>query len=224
MPTYKAKDKIHSRVRKPKLSPEERAEVNRANAKNNVRSERVHSKAAVSIDKGVSVDDLMADIYSPKNQYPPEVKIQTAATFIATGGKVLKTAEMMGLSKQCVSDWKNNSEWWDTVVGKLQKEKQKELDAKITNLLEKVFDQVEDRVLNGDEVITRDGERTRKKMSGRELALTGAIMYDKRAMLRGEGALGNKGTSAASILADLRETFREVAKQELDKTVINPEK
>ena len=43
-----------------------------------------------------------------------------------------------------------------------------------------------DRVRNGDVVVTKDGAKVRKPLSGKDLVHVHAIVHDKRAMIRGE--------------------------------------
>lgn len=219
----KSYDKRLIENRKP-LTKEERSEINRKNAlkANKLPRNKVHPKADPLPDIPNNEYDMLADIYSPKARYEPEIKIAAVAAFVATG-TVRGTARATGLSKQCISEWKNKSQWWPGVYQKIKKDKQEELDARLTTLIHKAFDEMEDRLINGDEVITKDGDKERKKISARDLSMVGGIMYDKRAMLRGDPTSISAKASPQEILSSLKEELTAIAKAELNKTVVNPE-
>lgn len=94
-------------------------------------------------------------------------------------------AQQLGLSSNTVKGWARQP-WWKLALNKLKEIKQDELDDKYSIILEKTLETVMDRLVNGEEVITKDGKRIRKPVSMRDAMLVNAISYDKRALHRGD--------------------------------------
>lgn len=120
-----------------------------------------------------------------KQEYPAERKIQ-ACTLYFMNGSMKQTAKELGMGWNTIAGWKNKSPWWEEVTGKLRREKQDELDAMMTNYIHEAQEQAIDRVKNGDFKLMASGELKRIPMSGRDLALTSAAFFDKRALIRGD--------------------------------------
>ena len=136
-------------------------------------------------------------------------------------GTVDGVKRLTGLDHRTISDWKNNSEWWGPVLAKLKLEKQDELDAKFTGILHSYTDALADRLENGDEVLGKAGQIVKRKLSGRDIAYILDTIATNRAMVRGDPTSIIRKESAADVLKELKESFGEMAKKELNKRVIN---
>lgn len=202
--------------RKPR-TPEEISATNRANKVNNLRLKKYTPKKYVGEQDPTF--DYLADIYSPRAVIDPEIKLGAVQAYMVTGD-VIKASKLSGVSHQTIYDWKNKSEWWPIVLSKLRKEKQDELDAKFTELIHKALDRVEDRIINGDEVITKDGDSRRKLMGGRDLTTSLAILYDKRALVRGDPTSMSGKVDITSQLDSLKQEFAAMAREELEKSLV----
>jgi hypothetical protein len=203
-------------------SPEQRAEQNRINGAKatevNKRSVDVYPKSE-PIYLETSLADLEADIYDPRAKVDPEMKIHAAMCFMSTG-TVKDCARLTGLDHRLISEWKNKSQWWPTVIEKLRKEKQEELDAAFTEVIHDAAGALKDRIQNGEEVVTKDGI-IKKKLGGRDLSTILANLYDKRAALRGDPSSITRRETATDVMDQLRSEFTEIAKQALDKKVVS---
>lgn len=206
---------------KNKTQKERLAEISRKNGRKTPKIKRTPNPKLPKkyLPKEDPTYDYLADIYSTHAKIAPEIKLQALHAYLMTG-TLIGAEKLSGISHQTLSEWKNKSEWWPIVLAKLKKEKQEELDAKFTQLIDKALDQVEDRILNGDEAISRDGEKIRKRMSGRDLTTSLAIIYDKRAMVRGDPTSISGKADIKGQLDDLRTEFARMAREELNKTVI----
>ena len=215
--------KLKDGLKRSTLSKEEKAAISR---KNGAKSASMPRNAYPKSDKlplEYDVADMYADIYDPRAKIAPEMKIQAATCYMLTG-TTRGTARMTGINQQMISEWKNHAQWWEPVLRKIRKDKQDELDAEFTELLHKSTEQLKDRIVNGEEISTKDG-LVIKKMSGRDIAAAINTIYDKRTMLRGDPTSITHRVDHRQVLEELRGEFKEMArdeaKQELDKKVVN---
>lgn len=120
-----------------------------------------------------------------RQEYTPEKKI-AAVTLYFSLGSFKETGKRLGIGWSTIAQWKRKSPWWEEITHKLRREKQDELDAMMTSYLHEAQDQALDRIRNGDFKLTAAGELKRIPMSGRDIALTSAAFFDKRALIRGD--------------------------------------
>ncbi len=154
----------------------------------------------------------------PSAKYSKETKVKAVGVFFETGS-VRKTAEALSLPYNIVDYWKKSSPWFEEIIGQLRKQKQKELDVLLTNTIHKSLIHVNDRLDNGDSVYdARRGEMKQVPMKGKDVAITLSILYDKRALIRGE-ATSIKQESKAT-LQSLEDKFKSFALQLKEKDVI----
>ena len=203
-----------------KLTKEEKAEISRKNGrKNKTKNNKSCYEKSAPMVIDTDLADMYADIYNPRAKVAPELKIQAATCFMMTG-TVTAAAKMCGLDQRLISDWRNHSEWWETVLGKLKKEKQEELDASLTEVIHLSAGSLKDRLINGEEVVTKDGV-IKRKLGGRDVATILSTLYDKRSMIRGDPTSITRKESATDVMLQLRNEFEKIAEDVLDKKVIN---
>ena len=117
--------------------------------------------------------------------YTKDDIIQAGRLYLVYGNYKRVAAEI-GCDRTTVRNWANK-DWWPIMLEEIKYLKNIELDSKFTNALEKSLYELNDRLDLGDEVVnSKTGERYRKKIGARDAALIAAIMYDKRALLRGD--------------------------------------
>ena len=162
--------------------------------------------------------DLSA-LHSPKARYTADEKLAAVLAYVMTGS-VRGVIRLTGLKQQVISDWKNNSSWWPDAYMAVKKEKQDEIDGSLTTIIHAASGEIIDRIINGDEIIDKNGKPVRRKMTGKELAWVMGISYDKRALLRGDPTSRTEKVDYGKQLEDLRKEFGNMAKEHLDKTVI----
>lgn len=208
-------------VKTRKLTPEERAEIARQNGRKSKNRQEAYPKADPLPVVDNNEYDFLGEMYHPQAQYSPEVKLAAVTAYFTTG-TVRGASRMTGVSKQTISEWKNKSNWWPLAYAKVKKDKQEELDATLTGMIDLAFEEAKDRILNGDETITKDGDIVRKKMSGKDLVTAGAIMVDKRAIIRGDptSISASKNQSPQELLMQLGEQFQQIAKERIEKSVV----
>ena len=95
------------------------------------------------------------------------------------------------------------------LLASIRLEKSDEIDAIISNTLEKSSKQLIDRIDNGDQVLNKDGEVTNIGMKGRDLATVFGIMFDKRQIMRNLPT-SIKAESTDSRLNSLADKVREL--------------
>ena len=153
----------------------------------------------------------LSDLYSPTSPYSPEQKIAACQAYLITGTSV-KAQNYCGVKADIIRTWKSKSTWWAEVFQTVKKQKNDELEATFTNIMDKGLKAVADRIENGDTKIGKDGSLINVPMGGKELAIVVSIMYDKRALLRGDvtSRVEKKDGNAMQLL---QSKFEDIAKQ-----------
>ncbi len=202
----------------PRKTKQELADIARANGAA-PKPELVYQKAPVQ--KYVEPNSFdISELYSSRARYSAEQKLQAVTAYVMTG-TVRGATHLTGLKHQLISDWKNNSTWWPEAYAQTKKMKQEEADGVMTSIIHLAANETLDRILHGDEIVTKDGDVVRRKMGGKELATTMAITFDKRALIRGEPTSRSEKVDTASTMEHLKEEFAKMAKDALTSTVID---
>jgi len=96
-----------------------------------------------------------------------------------------------------IREWAADAEWWPLLLSAIRERQGIELDAKITGTLNKALDKIA-QGLDNDKVTARDA------------AVTFAILYDKRALARGQATSRVERVN----LSDLKAQFAKVIEAE----------
>jgi len=166
------------------------------------------------IDVSYGEEDLtidLSDLYANNTPYSPEQKVSAAQAYLITGTSV-KAQKYCGVKADIIRHWKTRSDWWPDLFTTLKKQKNDELEASFTAIMESAVDQVADRLDNGDSKVQKDGSILKVPMGGKEIAIVLSIMYDKRALLRGDvtSRVEKKDSNAMALL---QSKFEDIAKQ-----------
>jgi hypothetical protein len=145
---------------------------------------------------------------TPGSQYTDEDR-RTAAAHYVLLGNASKVSELTNIPRTTLHDWTKN-DWWLELTESIRKEKSDEIDAGITRILDASTAALEDRIKNGDDVITKDGTHDRQLMKGRDLATVFGITFDKRQIIRNLPT-SIKAESTDSRLNMLAEKVRELS-------------
>ena len=148
----------------------------------------------------------MTKIVTQGSKYTDEDRRRAVVEYFVTGN-MKRVAKRTGIPRTTLNDWKK-SEWWDEAVVKVRHEKGEEFDAKLTRLIDSSFEQAQDRVENGDYRVNKEGKPFRVPMTGRDLVIAGATVYDKQRLHRNEPT-SIKGDSKS--IQELAQTFREIS-------------
>lgn len=102
-------------------------------------------------------------------------------------------------------------EWWLEEMLRADKADGNELKATFTRIAKRASELLEDRLENGDDVVTKDGTVVKKNIAGRDLAIISAVAADKR---KQELDQPDRVTiqSSTERLAQLMEEFMKFAK------------
>lgn len=139
--------------------------------------------------------------------YSDALKMKVACTYALTGNS-RRTSEMTKVPEGTIRAWKS-TEWWHEIMSRIREEQNEELDAKLTKLVDKALDAVNDRLENGDYVYNaKTGSLSRKPVSMKDLAIVTAITVDKRQLLRGEPTSRVEKVSENEKLSRLQQEFR----------------
>ena len=105
--------------------------------------------------------------------------------------------------------------WGLHLSGALRQEQNDKLEAGMTRIIEKTLTQLEDRVDHGEATgkLDADGNPVKLPMRGRDLAVAGAIIFDKRQLLRSHPTGINSGTGLSDIAAKLVQAFQSVVQR-----------
>ena len=147
------------------------------------------------------------DLYAANGKYTPEEKLYAVVAYMVEGNSV-RASKRTGIPADTIRWWKNNAPWWNDAMKEGRRQYQDQLDAHLTRIIHKGAEEVAERLEKGDEIVTKDGDVRRKKMAGRDVATTMAILYDKRALLRGDPTSNpGRGGQALDALAKRFEEF-----------------
>jgi len=177
----------------------------------------------------VTIDDLFrndtvdymdqidtSEIYHPNQVYPEEIKIAYIANYIATG-TMREASRLTGIPEDIAKNWKSQSSWWEPTVAKVRKQKQDELDAVLTSIVHETTDHIKDRIKYGDYKRTRDGTYERIPISGKDLAVILGVLFDKRALIRGDFTSISARSNAD--MKSLEQKFTKIAQDLQGKTI-----
>ena len=143
------------------------------------------------------------------SQYTDEQRREAIAVY-AVKGNALRTGEYLNIPERTVNQW-IKTEWGIELLATIRDEKQQEFDAQITTIIHEALEQQLDRVQNGDYILDKHNELKRKPMSGKDLATTMGIDFDKRQLGRGKATSISTNSSA---LDNIAKRLEELAKAE----------
>jgi len=197
---------------------------NKTAAEKNISNEEVirgmEDKEVDLIEVSYSDEELkidLADLYAPLSPYSPEQKVAAAQAYLITGTSI-QAQKYCGVKADIIRTWKSKSVWWNDLFQSVKKQKNNELEATFTKTMDSAVVQLQDRIENGDSKVQKDGNILKVPMGGKELAIVVSIMYDKRALLRGDvTSRVEKKDGNAMVL--LQSKFEDIAKQLASKPI-----
>ena len=164
------------------------------------------------VEDSESLDVELKDLYAANGAYTPEEKIQAVMAYMTTGTS-RKASKLCGIPEGTIRWWKARSLWWDSTMAECRKKKQDELDAMTTDVIHSAIGQLQDRITDGDTKFTKEGAQYQQPLSARDLAVSFAILFDKRQLLRGDVTARTEKISERERLQELQKKFTEMAKE-----------
>lgn len=110
-------------------------------------------------------------------RYSEVEKLRAVATYIGLG-KLSAVSTELNIPYDTLKDWKVK-DWWKTYERQIKNEENAALSAKFRKIVNKVQEQILERLDNGDHHLTKDGEIVRVPVKARDLSVVGAISTDK---------------------------------------------
>ena len=135
---------------------------------------------------------------------PDEARREAFTLAYFESGNAKEAAILAGIHYNTAMEWKR-SKWFPVAIRALQTSLDKKLDGRITKILAKTLDCIEDRILNGDEraFANKDGVTMKHvPVSARDLAVVTGVLFDKRTQLRKEPEPDDSASSALDRIAD----------------------
>lgn len=143
--------------------------------------------------------------------YSDKEKMEAACAFAVTGNS-RRTAELTNIAEGTIRSWKT-TEWWNEIQARIIKEQDEELDTKLTKLIDKAVGEVNDRLEDGDFVYNPKLDKLiRKPVNAKDLAITSAVLVDKRQLLRGQPTTRVEKVSQDETLLKLAAEFQKFSK------------
>lgn len=146
-----------------------------------------------------------------------EDRVTACMTYFLTGSYT-KTAKAVGASYATILKWKD-MEWWMPTLLICKKKKQEELDIVLTTCIHSAIGQLSDRISEGDSKLNRDGDLIKIPMTGKDLASSMALLFDRRALIRGEPTSRTETSGEQGRLDNLQKQFEEMSKAFNAKTI-----
>jgi hypothetical protein len=111
-------------------------------------------------------------------KYTPEQKEHAISCYLATGSYT-KAAALCDMPWQTIALWKHRDpRGWEEIVGKLNAEMEEQYRAGWRNVLVRSLDVMQDRLENGNHVLTKDGI-VRVPVPAKDAVVIGGIAADK---------------------------------------------
>ena len=154
-------------------------------------------------DAPVPAPDLIEGVDLPTqgtHGYTPDQRMQAALAWVISG-TAAEASRICNIPSSTISDWTHQS-WWGSLVGEARRLKDEELDRKLSQVIDLSLKRLVER-LEANEQINNI----------KDLAVTSAVAYDKRALMRGDPTSRVEKVSTEQRLERLTAKFREVAQE-----------
>lgn len=139
-----------------------------------------------------------------KTKYDLATKMQVCNYYVVKGGNSISASKHTGVPAQTIRTWTKTA-WWEEMVREIRKRHQDRLDGKFTAIIDRLHEQLVDRIANGDEVYDlKRGEMVRRAMSGKDLSTVMDKIIEKRALMRGDPTSRTANLSVEKKMEDLQ--------------------
>lgn len=144
--------------------------------------------------------------YEESQEYPLEAKVDAVTCWTVTAN--LRTvSEILNIRFETLSKWKQQP-WWYDLAAQIKQEKQEQLDAGMSAVIDKSMQLLNDRLENGDVVVNaKTGAIIRSPMSVQATVNTLKNVFDKRQLIRNEPTSISRSESTDERLKRLSEEF-----------------
>ncbi len=148
---------------------------------------------------------------APKSPWSDATKIQVVTAYLTLGKAPLVEA-LTGVPRQTIRLWKTQP-WWGEMVREVQTEENQEVDARLSKIINKTLDVVDDRLEKGDWILdSRLGQAIRVPVKLRDASATARDLFQQRDKIRNAPVAREREEAQADRLLKLAEQFAEFAK------------
>jgi hypothetical protein len=159
------------------------------------------------IERRRNSQPVQGKVRGKRNHFTDKEKLNAVCVY-AVAGNSRRVAEITGIPEGTIRSWKG-TEWWHEAMQKIVVEQDDELGTKLTSLVNKAVDAVNDRLENGNYVYNPKLDKLiRKPVDAKELAIVTAISIDKRQLLRGLPTSRTENITQTERLNKLSEQFK----------------
>lgn len=122
-------------------------------------------------------------VHKPGYKFPVEKRIEVVTKWLALGNMRL-VSELTGVSYQLCRMWKGEK-WWDELVEEVKASKTRQLDSKLSKIIDKSLDQISDRLENGDVIFNqKTGTIERKEVSLKDATKVATDLLTRQAVIQ----------------------------------------
>ena len=145
-------------------------------------------------------------------------RLKVVAAFSVLGNAT-KVEEITGVPSNTINFWKTQP-WWFEEMEKLRKAEDDTLVSGYGKIVQKTIDSIMERIETGDIVVLKDGSKTSKPISARDLAYISTIATGGRQRIRGDSVDNAvKTITMQERLQQLQEQFTSFVKQKPEKVI-----
>jgi hypothetical protein len=164
------------------------------------------------------------------NYWPEEKKLEVATLYAAGVVNSTELERLTAVPATAVREWRT-TEWWPELLERIHASIDEEVVSKLTNIVDKALDVVQDRLINGEYMTKTRTDKitgevtqtvTRKPVSMRDATAVAHTVVDKRQLLRGKPTSRAEKVTVNSRLEQLAAEFQKFAQaKEIQGEVVN---
>jgi len=143
---------------------------------------------------------------APKSPWTDQTKVMVVTQYLALGKAPLVEA-LTGVPRQTIRLWKTQP-WWGELVQEIQSEESQERDNKLTKIIDKSLDLLNDRLENGDTIYnSKTGDILRIPVKMRDISRVTVDMLQRQENIREKPYVKMNEEASSDRLLKLAEQF-----------------
>lgn len=144
-----------------------------------------------------------------------KTRVEVLTTYLTTG-IFTTTGELTGVPPETIRKWAKEP-WWNQLADEIRKQKEHEIDAKLTNIIDKTLSHLVDRLDNGEVIYNpRTGEQIRVPMKSIDTIRVFDKVHEKRALVRGDPTQRVERVTTEQRLNSLADQFTKFGRGNVD--------
>lgn len=166
----------------------------------------------------LAIRPLRSSYVSIGSKWSDKKRVEVVTTFLALG-KVPMVEAVTGVPRDTIRQWKLQP-WWNELVAEVQTESNQELDTKLSSIIDKSLEAVNERIEGGEFILdSRTGTVKRVPVKLKDVHRVAVDLLDKRDLLREKPLKEKAAQQSVDILKKLADQFAEWAKVHVRKPV-----